>query len=138
MADDDIESKTEKFKDIYRSDLTGKEKTEKFKELARANRYTGPRTNDISEYSPNRRAIITKARNLGLTSEVDMEKAAEDKRAARRASYAESKSLGARGERSSNPDIIELNIMDLEKKAKGGLVGRGQGKAIKIKTTKFY
>ena len=25
-----------------------------------------------------------------------------------------------------------------EKKAKGGLVGRGQGKAIKIKTTKFY
>jgi hypothetical protein len=122
-------------------ELTGKEKTERIKELYRQKKAMSgdqPRTNDISEYNPKRRAMITKARNLGLTSEVDMEKAAEDKKAARRASYAESKSLGARGERSSNPDIIELNIMDLEKKAKGGLVGRGQGKAIKIKTTKFY
>jgi hypothetical protein len=122
-------------------ELSGKEKTEKIKEIYRQKKAMSgdqPRTNDINEYNPKRRAMITKARNLGLTSPADMEKAAEDKKAARRAAYAESKSSGARGERSSNPDIIELNIMDLEKKAKGGLVGRGQGKAIKIKTTKFY
>ena len=122
----------------FEEEAADKTKTEKFKELSKENRYTGPRTNDINEYNPKRRAIITKVRNLGLTGPEDMEKAAEDKRAARRAKYAESKSLGARGERSSNPDIIELNIMDLEKKAKGGIVGRGQGRAIKIKTTKQY
>ena len=143
---------TEAFED--EAELRGKEKTEKYKKFARENRYTGPRTNDISEYNPKRRAIITKVRNLGLTSEADMEGAANIKKAARRAAYAASKKglkavpvigtalslldadeLGA-SERMSDELKSELNQMEEYKK--GGIVGRGQGRAIRIKTTKQY
>ena len=54
-----------------------------------------PRTNtgkyDESKYSAKRKAFINMARKKGLTSEADMDKAAEIKRAARRATYAAGK-----------------------------------------------
>ena len=83
-----------------------------------------------------------------------MEKAANIKKAARRAAYAASKTgakiltgggiltelldpteLGA-AERMSDELKSELNQMEEYKK--GGIVGRGQGRAIRIKTTKQY
>jgi len=115
-----------------------------------------PRSNrgkyNEANYSPTRRAFIEMARSRGLTSAADMAKAA--KIAAKEAKGA------SRGKVSEEvidiPDPVpSLSMDDLspsekyrknyedifgakEKKAKGGLVGRGQGKAIKIKTTKFY
>ena len=142
-------------------ELSGKDKTEKIKELYRQKKGMSPdepRTNtgiyNEDEYHPNRKKRIALARKLKSTSAADMEKAAEIKRAARRAAYAASKKglkavpvigtalslldadeLGA-SERMSDELKSELNQMEEYKK--GGLVGRGQGKAIKIKTTKFY
>jgi hypothetical protein len=117
-----------------------------------------PRSNegkyDESKYSERRKKHINLARKQGLTSAADMEKAAEIKKAARRAAYAAGKKglkalsgigiaselldpteLGA-AERMSDELKSELNQMEEYKK--GGLVGRGQGRAIKIKTTKLY
>jgi hypothetical protein len=86
--------------------------------------------------------------------QADMEKAADIKKAARRAAYAAGKKglkavpglgiamelldpteLGA-AERMSDELKSELNQMEEYKK--GGIVGRGQGRAIRIKTTKQY
>ena len=138
--------------------------TKAFKETARekkrmeASDVDKPRSNkgkyDESKYTPKRKAMIQKARAQGLTSAADMEKAADIKRAARRATYAAGKTglksipgvgiamelldpteLGA-AERMSDELKSELNQMEEYKK--GGLVGRGQGKSYKIKKTKFY
>ena len=116
-----------------------------------------PRSNvgkyDESTYNPRRKAMIDKARKLGLTSSADMEKAAEIKRAARRAAYAAKKGLKVipgvgiamdildptevgSAERMSDELKSELNQMEGYKK--GGIVSRGQGRAIRIKTTKQY
>ena len=108
-------------------------------------------------YSPTRKAFIEQARARGLTSAADRAKVeamriAEEKKAARGASRAKSSestiSIDPVSEGFSMDDSLSSeeryrkNFEDIfgkkEKKAKGGLVGRGQGKAIKIKTTKFY
>ena len=117
-----------------------------------------PRSNEgkynESEYHPNRKKRIALARRLKSTGAADMEKAANIKKAARRAAYAASKTgakiltgggvlmdlvdpteLGA-AERMSDELKSELNQMEEYKK--GGIVGRGQGRAIRIKTTKQY
>jgi hypothetical protein len=135
--------------------------TTAFEETARLKKEMSsdePRTNtgkyDESKYHPNRKKRIDLARRLGSTSAADMEKAAEIKRAARRAAYAAGKKglkavpglgiamelldpteLGA-AERMSDELKSELNQMEEYKK--GGIVGRGQGRAIRIKTTKQY
>ena len=82
------------FAKLSKTDLTGEEKTEKFKELARALKSKTsdePRSNvgeyDESKYSEKRKKFISMARRKGLTSAADMEKAADIKKAARRASY---------------------------------------------------
>ena len=114
---------------------------------------------DESKYSAKRKAFINMARRKGLTSEADMEKAADIKRAARRAAYAEAGKKGLKTGLKSIPGVgIAMELLDptelgaaermsdelkselnqMEEYKKGGLVGRGQGKAIKIKTTKFY
>jgi hypothetical protein len=118
-----------------------------------------PRSNEgrynENEYHPNRKKRIALARRLGSTSAADMEKAAEIKRAARRAAYASAKKglkavpvigtglslldadeLGAAETPLSEEQMSEMKQMEEYKK--GGLVGRGQGRAIKIKTTKLY
>ena len=104
-------------------------------------------------YNPKRRKHIELARKQGLTSAADMEKAAEIKRAARRAAYAAKKGLKVipgvgiamdildptevgSAERMSDELKSELNQMEEYKK--GGIVSRGQGRAIRIKTTKQY
>jgi hypothetical protein len=112
-----------------------------------------PRSNrgkyNEANYSPTRRAFIEMARSRGLTSAADRAKVA--------AMAAKGASRGKVSEEVIDiPDPVpSLSMDDLsptekyrknyedifgrkEKKAKGGLVGRGQGKAIKIKTTKFY
>ena len=117
-----------------------------------------PRSNEGKYYEPGysekRKKHINLARKQGLTSQADMEKAADIKKAARRAAYAASKKglkavpvigtalslldadeLGA-SERMSDELKSELNQMEEYKK--GGIVGRGQGRAIRIKTTKQY
>ena len=117
-----------------------------------------PRSNEGKYYEPGysekRKKYINLSRKQGLTSAADMEKAAEIKKAARRAAYAASKKglkavpvigtalslldadeLGA-SERMSDELKSELNQMEEYKK--GGIVGRGQGRAIRIKTTKQY
>ena len=83
------------FAKLSKADLTGEEKTEKFKELARALKSKTsdePRSNvgeyDESKYSDKRKKFIAMARRKGLTSAADMEKAADIKKAARRAAYA--------------------------------------------------
>ena len=83
------------FAKLSKIDLTGEEKTEKFKELARALKSKTsdePRSNvgeyDESKYSPTRKKYIAMARRRGSTSAADMEKAADIKKAARRAAYA--------------------------------------------------
>jgi hypothetical protein len=142
-------------------ELSGKDKTEKIKELYRQKKGMSPdepRTNtgiyNEDEYHPNRKKRIALARRLKSTSAADMEKAANIKKAARRAAYAASKTgakiitgggiltelldpteLGA-AERMSDELKSELNQMEEYKK--GGIVGRGQGRAIRIKTTKQY
>jgi hypothetical protein len=114
---------------------------------------------DESKYSAKRKAFINMARRKGLTSEADMEKAADIKRAARRAAYAEASKKGLKTGLKAIPGVgIAMDLLDptevgaaermsdelkselnqMEEYKKGGLVGRGQGKAIKIKTTKFY
>jgi len=87
---------TTAFEELSKTELTGKEKTEKFKELARLKKgmsSDGPRSNvgdyDESKYNPKRKKYINISRRQGLTSAADMEKAADIKRAARRATYAE-------------------------------------------------
>jgi hypothetical protein len=119
-----------------------------------------PRTNtgkyDESKYSAKRKAFINMARKKGLTSEADMDKAAEIKRAARRAAYAAGKKgalraipgvglamdlldpteLGAAETQEQPVSISEINQM--EPYRKGGLVHRGQGKVMRYKTTKNY
>ena len=119
-----------------------------------------PRTNtgkyDESKYSAKRKSFINMARRKGLTSEADMEKAAEIKRAARRATYAAGKKgalravpgvglamdlldpteLGAAERPLSDETMAEINQM--EPYRKGGLVHRGQGKVMRYKTTKNY
>jgi len=135
--------------------------TTAFEETARLKKEMSsdePRTNTGKYYepgyNPKRRKHIELSRKQGLTSAADMEKAAEIKRAARRAAYAASKKglkavpvigtalslldadeLGA-SERMSDELKSELNQMEEYKK--GGIVGRGQGRAIRIKTTKQY
>jgi hypothetical protein len=117
-----------------------------------------PRSNEGKYYEPGysekRKKHINLARKQGLTSAADMEKAADIKKAARRAAYAAGKKglkavpvigtalslldadeLGA-SERMSDELKSELNQMEEYKK--GGIVGRGQGRAIRIKTTKQY
>jgi hypothetical protein len=117
-----------------------------------------PRSNEGKYYEPGysekRKKHINLARKQGLTSQADMEKAADIKKAARRAAYAAGKKglkavpvigtalslldadeLGA-SERMSDELKSELNQMEEYKK--GGIVGRGQGRAIRIKTTKQY
>jgi hypothetical protein len=117
-----------------------------------------PRSNEGKYYEPGysekRKKHINLARKQGLTSQADMEKAADIKKAARRAAYAAGKKglkafpglgiamelldpteLGA-AERMSDELKSELNQMEEYKK--GGIVGRGQGRAIRIKTTKQY
>ena len=88
------------FAKLSKADLTGEEKTEKFKELARALKSKTsdePRSNvgeyDESKYSEKRKKFIAMARNRGLTSAADMEKAEGIKKAARRAAYAAKKGL---------------------------------------------
>jgi hypothetical protein len=83
------------FAKLSKADLTGEEKTEKFKELARALKSKTsdePRSNvgeyDESKYNSRRKKFIEMARRRGLTSAADMEKAADIKKAARRAAYA--------------------------------------------------
>jgi len=83
------------FAKLSKIDLTGEEKTEKFKELAKALKSKTsdePRSNvgeyDESKYSDKRKKFIAMARRKGLTSAADMEKAADIKKAARRAAYA--------------------------------------------------
>jgi len=114
---------------------------------------------DESKYSAKRKAFINMARRKGLTSEADMEKAADIKRAARRAAYAEASKKGLKTGLKAIPGVgIAMDLLDptelgaaermsdelkselnqMEEYKKGGLVGRGQGKAIKLKTTKFY
>jgi hypothetical protein len=114
---------------------------------------------DESKYSAKRKAFINMARRKGLTSEADMEKAADIKRAARRAAYAEASKKSLKTGLKAIPGVgIAMDLLDptevgaaermsdelkselnqMEEYKKGGLVGRGQGKAIKIKTTKFY
>ena len=114
---------------------------------------------DESKYSAKRKAFINMARRKGLTSEADMEKAADIKRAARRAAYAEAGKKGLKTSLKAIPGVgIAMDLLDptelgaaermsdelksdlnqMEEYKKGGLVGRGQGKAIKLKTTKFY
>ena len=135
--------------------------TTAFEETARLKKEMSsdePRTNtgkyDESKYSEKRKSFINMARKKGLTSQADMEKAADIKKAARRAAYAAGKKgakiitgggiltelldpteLGA-AERMSDELKSELNQMEEYKK--GGIVGRGQGRAIRIKTTKQY
>ena len=88
------------FAKLSKADLTGEEKTEKFKELARALKSKTsdePRSNvgeyDESKYREKRKKFIAMARNRGLTSAADMEKAEGIKKAARRAAYAAKKGL---------------------------------------------
>jgi len=119
-----------------------------------------PRTNtgkyDESKYSPTRKKYIAMARRRGSTSAADVEKAAEIKRAARRATYAAGKKgalraipgvglavdlldpteLGAAEIPLSDETMAEINQM--EPYRKGGLVHRGQGKVMRHKTTKHY
>jgi len=80
------------FAKLSKSNLTGEEKTEKFKELARALKSKTsdePRSNvgeyDESKYDPTRKKFIAKARRAGLTSEEDIEKQKNIKKAARMA-----------------------------------------------------
>jgi hypothetical protein len=137
---------------------TAFEETAREKKRMQGSDIDKPRSNegkyDESKYNPNRKKRIDLARRLGSTSAADMEKAAEIKRAARRAAYAAGKKglkavpglgiamelldpteLGA-AERMSDELKSELNQMEEYKK--GGIVGRGQGRAIRIKTTKQY
>ena len=135
--------------------------TTAFEETARLKKEMSsdePRTNtgryNEDEYHHNRKKRIALARRLKSTGAADMEKAANIKKAARRAAYAASKTgakiltgggvlmdlvdpteLGA-AERMSDELKSELNQMEEYKK--GGIVGRGQGRAIRIKTTKQY
>jgi hypothetical protein len=147
-------------------ELSGKEKTEKIKELYRQKKEMSgdqPRSNEgrynENEYHPNRKKRINLSRRLGSTSPADMEKAAEIKRAARRAAYAEASKKGLKTGLKAIPGVgVAMDLLDptelgaaermsdelksdlnqMEEYKKGGLVGRGQGKAIKLKTTKFY
>ena len=143
--------------------------TKAFKETARekkrmeASDVDKPRSNegkyDESKYNPKRKAMIQKARAQGLTSAADMEKAAEIKRAARRAAYAEAGKKGLKtglksipgvgiaielldptelGAAERMPDELKSELNQMEEYKKGGLVSRGQGKSYKIKKTKFY
>jgi hypothetical protein len=96
-----MSKKTNPFKKLSKLGLEGEEKTEKFKELARALRSKSsdePRSNvgqyDESKYDPTRKKFIEMARKKGLTSEADIEKTSEIKKAAKRASYAAKKGLG--------------------------------------------
>jgi len=80
------------FAKLSKSNLTGEEKTEKFKELARALKSKTsdePRSNvgeyDESKYDPKRKKFIAKARRAGLTSEEDIEKQKNIKKATRMA-----------------------------------------------------
>ena len=131
--------------------------TTAFEEVAKEkSRMSGDveRTADTSGYKPGRRKMIQKAHALGLTSEAHREAVAEAKKAARRAAYAAGKKglkavpvvgtalslldadeLGA-AERM--PEELKSELNQMEEYKKGGLVGRGQGRAIKIKTTKLY
>ena len=145
------------FAKLSKADLTGEEKTEKFKELARALKSKTsdePRSNvgeyDESKYSEKRKKFIAMARNRGLTSAADMEKAEGIKKAARRAAYAAKKGLttglkaipgigtamaileptevGAAERPLSDEQMSEINQMEeykkggRVKKAKGGLM----------------
>ena len=137
---------------------TAFEETAREKKRMQGSDIEKPRSNEGKYYEPgyhpNRKKRIDLARRLGSTSAADMEKAAEIKRAARRAAYAAGKKgakiitgggiltelldpteLGA-AERMSDELKSELNQMEEYKK--GGIVGRGQGRAIRIKTTKQY
>ena len=154
------------FAKLSKIDLTGEEKTEKFRELARALKSKTsdePRSNvgeyDESKYSDKRKKFIAMARRKGLTSAADMEKAADIKRAARRATYAEAGKKGLKtglkavpglgiamelfdptelgsAERMSDELKSELNQMEeykkggRVKKAKGGLM-RGMPRVAK-------
>jgi hypothetical protein len=148
------------FAKLSKLDLTGEEKTEKFKELARALKNKAsdePRSNvgeyDESKYNPTRKKYIAMARRRGSTSAADMEKAADIKKAARRAAYAIGKTgakiitgggiltelldpteLGA-AERMSDELKSELNQMEeygeKEEYKKGGRVKKNKGGLIR-------
>jgi hypothetical protein len=151
MADDKKSQWSKAFAEIAKQDdITGKDKTEKFKELARLKNSMSsnePRTNDVNKStSPTRQAFIDLARERGVTS-------AED-----RARVAASKSAGASNfGNEQNPNVIPIptpmggedkittndyrsnyNDIDWTKKAKGGLVHRGQGRVIRHKTTRHH
>ena len=108
------------FAKLSKADLTGEEKTEKFKELARALRdktSDEPRSNvgqyDESKYNPTRKRFIQMARRRGLTSAADMEKAADIKRAARRATYAEAGKKGLKTGLKAVPGLgIAMELFD--------------------------
>jgi hypothetical protein len=141
------------FAKLSKIDLTGEEKTEKFKELAKALKSKTsdePRSNvgdyDESKYSEKRKKFIAMARKKGLTSEADMEKAADIKKAARRASYLkkglkaipgvgvameilEPTELGAAERPLSEEQMSEINQMEEYKK--GGRVKKAKGGLIK-------
>ena len=92
------------FAKLSKANLTGEEKTEKFKELARALRdktSDEPRSNvgeyDESKYSEKRKKFIAMARNRGLTSAADMEKAEGIKKEARKEKYKAAKAIGKTG-----------------------------------------
>ena len=152
------------FAKLSKADLTGEEKTEKFKELARALKSKTsdePRSNvgeyDESKYSDKRKKFIAMARNRGLTSAADMEKAEGIKKAARRAAYAAKKGLttglkaipgigtasaifgadelGASERPLSDEQMSEINQMEeygeKEEYKKGGRVKKAKGGLIK-------
>ena len=142
---------------------TAFEETAREKKRMQGSDIDKPRSNEgkynESEYHPNRKKRIALARKLGSTSAADMEKAAEIKRAARRAAYAAGKKglkavpgLGIAmelldpteanaGENEflrNRDDELKSELNQMEEYKKGGIVGRGQGRAIRIKTTKQY
>ena len=108
---------------------------------------------DINTYSPKRRAMIERARSLGLTSAADRARVAAAE-AAKGASRGPSASADIIDIPDPAPGLIDSDISPSEKyrknfsdikwdkKAKGGLIGssqsKGQGKVMRHKTTKHY
>jgi len=150
MADDKKSQWSKAFAEIAKQDdITGKDKTEKFKELARLKNSMSsnePRTNDVNKStSPTRQAFIDLARERGVTSAVDRARVAEALKGASDFGNKENPNIiqiptpmGENEKITTNDYRSNYNDIDWTKKAKGGLVHRGQGRVIRHKTTRHH
>jgi hypothetical protein len=150
MADDKKSQWSKAFAEIAKQDdITGKDKTEKFKELARLKNSMSsnePRTNDVNKStSPTRQAFIDLARERGVTSAVDRARVAEALKGASNFGNEQNPNvipiptpMGGEDKITTNDYRSNYNDIDWTKKAKGGLVHRGQGRVIRHKTTRHH